>query len=43
MDDMIAIDATHFEARYQASSKTEQEKPTPKKHGSKLKAEREQW
>src|SRR5699024_11889943 len=43
MDDTIAIDATHFEARDQAPSKTEQEKPTPKKSGRKPKAEREQW
>ncbi len=43
MDDTIAIDATHFEARNQAPANTEKEKPTPKKRGRKSKAEREQW
>ena len=43
MDDTIAIDATHFEARDQAPAKVEQEKPTPKKRERKSNAEREQW
>lgn len=37
MDDTIAIDATHFEA------KEEKPKPKPKKRGRKSKEEREQW
>ena len=44
-DDTAAIDATHFEARDQASQKEEKEKtkPEPKKRGRKTKEEREQW
>src|SRR5699024_10344274 len=42
-DDTVAIDATHFEARDQAPSKQEKEKPAPKKRGRKSKAERAQW
>ena len=43
MDDTIAIDATHFEARDQAPPKKKKEKTAPKKRGRKPKAEREQW
>ena len=43
MDDTVAIDATHFEARDQAPPKEEKPKPAPKKRGRKSKAEREQW
>src|SRR5690625_5211444 len=43
IDDTIAIDATHFEARDQIPPKEEKPKPEPKKRGRKLKAEREQW
>src|SRR5699024_6508199 len=43
MDDTIAIDATHFEARDKAPVKTEKEKSEPKKRGRKSKEEREQW
>src|SRR5699024_10021870 len=43
MDETIAIDATHFEARDQAPANTEKENPTPKKRGRKSKAEQEQW
>ena len=44
-DDTAAIDATHFEARDQASQKEEKEKtkPEPKKRGRKTKEEREHW
>lgn len=43
MDDTVAIDATHFEARDQAPPKEEKQKPAPKKRGRKSKEEREQW
>ena len=43
IDETIAIDATHFEARDQAPPKEEKPKPEPKKRGRKSKAEREQW
>src|SRR5690625_4222044 len=43
MDDTVAIDATHFEARDRASSKEKKPKRNPKKRGRKPKAEREQW
>ena len=43
IDDTIAIDATHFEARDQIPRKEEKPKSEPKKRGRKLKAEREQW
>jgi len=43
IDDTIAIDATHFEARDQAPPKEEKPKPQPKKRGRKSKEEREQW
>src|SRR5699024_5904028 len=43
LDDTVAIDATHFEARDQAPPKQEKEKPAPKKRGRKSTEEREQW
>ena len=43
MDDTVAIDATHFEARDQASPKKEKPKPAPKKRGRKPKEERDGW
>ena len=43
VDETIAIDATHFEARDQAPAKEEKPKTKPKKRGRKSKAEREQW
>ncbi|WP_010530510.1 IS1182 family transposase [Lentibacillus jeotgali] len=43
VDDTVAIDATHFEARDQAPPKQEKSKPEPKKHGRKSKEERDQW
>ena len=43
VDDTVAIDATHFEARDQAPPKEEKPKPEPKKRGRKSKEEREQW
>lgn len=43
MDDNLAIDATHIEARDQAPTKQEKKKPEPKKRGRKSKAEREAW
>lgn len=43
IDDTVAIDATHFEARDQAPPKEEKPKPEPKKRGRKSKEEREQW
>ena len=43
IDDTVAIDATHFEARDQAPSKEEKLKAEPKKRGRKSKDEREQW
>src|SRR5690625_2233314 len=44
IDDTVAIDATHFEARDQAPTKKEEgPKPEPKKRGRKPKEEREQW
>lgn len=43
MDDTVAIDDTHFEARDQASLKEEKPKTEPKKRGRKSKEEREQW
>ncbi|MGM8214263.1 IS1182 family transposase [Bacillaceae bacterium W0354] len=44
-DEIVAIDATHFEARDQAPRKKDKDKPKskPKKRGRKPKAEREQW
>src|SRR5690625_6312300 len=43
VEETIAIDATHFEARDQAPPKEEKPKAKPKKRGRKSKAEREQW
>jgi transposase len=43
IDDTVAIDATHFEARDQAPPKEEKPKIEPKKRGRKSKDEREQW
>ncbi|WP_017470474.1 IS1182 family transposase [Amphibacillus jilinensis] len=43
MDDTVAIDATHFEARDQAPPKEEKPKAEPNKRGRKPKDEREQW
>src|SRR5699024_3435146 len=43
IDDTIAIDATHFEARDQAPPKEEKAKYEPKKRGRKSKQVREQW
>src|SRR5699024_3888103 len=43
IDDTVAIDATHFEARDQAPPKRDKPKSEPKKRGRKPKAEREQW
>lgn len=43
VDDTVAIDATHFEARDQAPPKVEKEAQAPKKRGRKSKSEREQW
>ena len=43
IDETIAIDATHFEARDQAPPKKEKTKPEPKKRGRKPRDEREQW
>jgi len=43
IDDTIAIDATHFEARDQAPPKEDKPKAEPKKRGRKSKEEREQW
>ncbi|MBB6451184.1 hypothetical protein HNR44_003178 [Geomicrobium halophilum] len=43
IDDTVAIDATHFEARDQAPPKEEKPKPEPKKRGRKSNEEREQW
>lgn len=43
IDDTVAIDATHFEARDQAPPKEEKPKTEPKKRGRKSKEEREQW
>ena len=43
IDDTVAIDATHFEARDQATSKEKKPKRKPQKRGRKPKAEREQW
>ena len=43
VDETIAIDATHFEARDQAPPKKEKITPEPKKRGRKSKDEREQW
>lgn len=44
IDDTVAIDATHFEARDRApTKKVEKIKSTPKKRGRKSKKEREQW
>src|SRR5699024_9147464 len=43
IDDTIAIDATHFEARDQTPPKQDKPKSEPKKRGRKPKAEREQW
>ncbi|MCT1902554.1 transposase [Oceanobacillus sojae] len=44
VDEVIAIDATHFEARDKASAKKEEKsETTPKKRGRKSKEEREQY
>jgi transposase len=43
MDDTVAIDATHFEARDQAPPKEEKPKPEPQKRGRKSKEERDKW
>lgn len=43
IDDTVAIDATHFEARDQAATKKEKPNPAPKKRERKPIAEREQW
>src|SRR5690625_1760527 len=44
IDDTVAIDATHVEARDQAPSKQEEKpKPNPKKRGRKSKEERDKW
>lgn len=43
IDDTVAIDATHFEARDQAPPKEDKPKPESKKRGHKSKEEREQW
>ena len=43
IDDTVAIDATHFEARDQAPRKEKKPKMKPKKRGRKPKAEHEQW
>src|SRR5699024_1535627 len=43
IDETIASDATHFEARDQAPPKEEKPNPEPKNRGRKSKAEREQW
>lgn len=43
MDDTVAIDATHFEARDQAPPKQEKPDKEPKKRGRKSKEERERW
>ncbi len=43
MDDTVAIDTTHFEARDQAPPKEEKPKAEPKKRGRKPKEERKQW
>ncbi|MEQ6391320.1 IS1182 family transposase [Bacillaceae bacterium S4-13-58] len=43
VDDTVAIDATHFEARDQAPPKKEETKPNQRKRGRKSKEEREQW
>ncbi|WP_268810672.1 IS1182 family transposase [Heyndrickxia coagulans] len=43
MDDTVAIDATHFEARDQAPPKKEKPDKEPKKRGRKPKEEREKW
>ncbi|MFT8930743.1 MAG: IS1182 family transposase [Sporolactobacillus sp.] len=43
MDDTVAIDATHFEARDQAPPKKKQPDKEPKKRGRKSKEEREKW
>lgn len=40
-DDVVAIDATHFESRDQATSQEKKQKPEPKKRGRKPKAEQE--
>lgn len=42
-DDIVAIDATHIEARDQAPVKEEHPKAKPKKRGRKSKEEREKW
>lgn len=43
IDDTVAIDATHIEARDQAPSKEKKPEPEPKKRGRKPTVEREQW
>ena len=43
IDDTVAIDATHFEARDQVLPKEEKPPSKPKKRGRKPKHEREQW
>jgi transposase len=42
-DDVIAIDATHIEARDRAPAKQEKPKAPPKKRGRKTKEEQAQW
>jgi transposase len=43
LDDTVAIDATHFEAKDQAPQKEDKPQTEPKKRGRKSKEEREQW
>lgn len=43
LDDTVAIDATHIEARDQAPEKENKEPQKPKKRGRKSKEEREEW
>ncbi|MEC0665474.1 IS1182 family transposase [Priestia flexa] len=43
MDDTVALDATHIEARDQAPAKEEKPKSEPKKRGRKPKEEQEKW
>lgn len=42
-DDTVAVDVTHFEARYRAPTKEDKPKPEPKKRGRKSKEERDAW
>ncbi len=43
IDENVAFDASHFEARDRAHASEKKEKVAPKKRGRKPKAEREQW